>query len=109
MSNYRQSAVAGDSWVRAVRVVAENPSEGTPAISFIEERILNLSGQKITQSVGNVSEPFTLENAMEQFNLLNPETGVVLGTAVYQDVYVMLHSLYRHIAAKRDVANPPTP
>lgn len=109
MSNYKQSTVTGDSWVRAVRVVVENPSEGTPAISSIEERILNLPGQKITQSAGNVSEPFTPENAMEQFNLLNPETGAVIGTAKYQDVYVLLHSLYLHVAAKRDAANQPVP
>lgn len=109
MPNYKQSDISGQSWQRAVRVVVENPSEGTPAITFIEERIINLPGQKITQSAGNVSEPFTPENAMEQFNLLNPETGVVIGAAAYQDVYVMLHSLYLHIAAKRDAANQPVP
>lgn len=104
MPNYKESVVVGDSWVRARRVVVENPIDETPAISFIEEQIINLPEQAITQSAGNVSEPFTPDNAQEQFSLLNPETGEVVGTATYQDVYVALHSLYYHVAAKRDAA-----
>lgn len=105
MSNYKQSTVTGDSWVRAKRVVVENPLNGTPAISFIEERVINLPDQVITQSAGNVAEPFTPENALEEFPLRHPETGVLIGSLTYQDVYVMLHNLYMHVAAKRDAAN----
>lgn len=101
--NYKQSAVTGETWQRAVRVVVENPYEGgVPAVTFVEEQLINLPGEVITRASGSVSEPFTPANAGEVFNLVHPETGAVLGTATYQDVYVMLHSLYLHVAAKRD-------
>lgn len=109
MSNYKQSPVTGESWQRAVRVVIENPVDGTPAISFIEEQVINLPGEKITRPAGNVAEPFMPENYLEQFNVINPETGEVIRTATYQEVYVVLHSLYLHVAAKRDLANQPAP
>lgn len=109
MSNYKQSTVTGDSWVRATRVVIENGIGGTPAVSFIEEQVINLPGEVITRSAGNIAEPFTVENAAEAFDLLHPETGAVIGSATYQDVYVMLHSLYMHVATKRDAANQPAP
>lgn len=103
MADYKQTSIAGDSWVRSNRVVVENGRGGTPAITFAEERIINTASGEFAQNIGSVSEPFTNDNAIESFNLLNPETGAVIGSATYQEVYVMLHSLYMHIATKRDL------
>lgn len=98
--NYQQNAIAGEAWTRAVRVVIENPLDQTPTVNFVEERIINLPDQQLRTLTGNVVEPF-LDSA-ESFEIPDPETGAVMGSATYQDVYVVLHALYRHCAAKRD-------
>lgn len=104
MSNYKQSTVTGDSWVRAKRVVIENSLDGTPAITFIEEQVISTAqGIAPIKEVGCVCEPFDATNALEEFPVYHPETGVFLGSSTYQDAYVMLHNLYMHVAAKRDV------
>lgn len=78
----------------------------------MEEQVVNLEGESIQRQRGGVQEPFTAENAGEEFQLINPETGEQLGaTASYQETYVMMHSLYLHLATKRDAlqANLQTP
>lgn len=107
MSNYKQSTVTGESWVRAKRAVIENNLGGTPAVTFIEEQVISTAqGIAPIKEVGCVCEPFDATNALEEFPLYHPETGVLVGSATYQDVYVMLHNLYLHVAAKRDVNSP---
>lgn len=105
MSNYKQSEITGESWQRAARVVIENPRNGVPAITFIEEKVI-VNGEEIIVPAGSVSEPFLPENYLEEFPLYHPETGEIVGSATYQDVYVILHNLYLHVAAKRDGAQP---
>lgn len=106
MSNYQQTSITGESWIRAVRVVLENPLIGTPAATFVEERAINLGSETLVRPHGNLVEPFIASgdgaNLTETFDLLNPDTGAVIGSATYQEVYAMLHSLYYHVAAKRD-------
>lgn len=109
--NYRQTSVTGESWVRATRIVIENPRKGVPAATFIEEQVVNVGDDEVARPVGNVSEPFIVSgeeaNLMESFDLLHPETGEVVGSATYLDIHVMLHSLYYHVAAKRDAGPAP--
>ena len=107
MSNYKQTSVTGESWIRANRVVVENPFGGAPSIGFAEERVFNIGGESVTQPSGNVGTYFTPFNANNEFNILNPETGEVVGVAKYSDVYVMLHSLYIHLATIRDASETP--
>lgn len=107
MSNYAESPVTGTQWLRAARVVVENPRDGTPAVTFIEERALQLGSEVILTPAGSVIEPFILSgdgaNAAEEFALRNPIDGSLLGaTATYGDLQVLLFSLYYHVAAKRD-------
>jgi hypothetical protein len=37
---------------------------------------------------------------MEQFTLVNPETGDAIGTATLMDVYVLMYSLFMHLENK---------
>lgn len=106
MSNYRQSSVAGEVWTRANRVVIENPygSNTSPSVTFAEEKIVSIGGETIARPDGGIVEAFMPDNYSEAFDLLNPETGDVVGSMTYQQVYVALHSLYMHCAAKRDAA-----
>ena len=105
MPDYKETTVAGTAYTRANQVVIANPSVGTKAISFYEEQVINLENEQIIRQQGGVQEPFTADNANEEFDLINPLDGTPIGmTMEYKDVHVALHSLYYHIAAKRDAA-----
>lgn len=107
MADYQYSEVAGAVWTRCHRVVIENPplGEGTPAVTFMESRVVEAAGERIVRDAGCVVEPFTTENAGEVFTVRHPETGDVIGTKTYAEIYAELHSLYLHIATKRDTTN----
>ena len=105
MPDYKETTVAGTAYTRAHQVVIANPSVGTKAISFYEEQVINLADEQIIRQQGGVQEPFTADNANEEFALINPIDGTPIGmTMEYKDVHVALHSLYYHVAAKRDAA-----
>lgn len=105
MPDYKETTVAGTAYTRAHQVVIANPSVGTKAISFYEEQVINLADEQIIRQQGGVQEPFTADNANEEFALVNPIDGTPIGmTMEYKDVHVALHSLYYHVAAKRDAA-----
>lgn len=110
MQNYQETDVVGTAWVRARRVVIENPRGGVPAATFIEERVVNIAGgDEIVQQLGSVVEPFIATgddaNADEQFPVRNPQTGEQTGTMTYAQAHAVLHSLYYHVAGKRDALN----
>lgn len=105
MPDYKETTLAGTAYTRAHQVVVANPSVGTKAISFYEEQVINLADEQIIRQQGGVQEPFTADNANEEFALVNPIDGTPLGmTMEYKDVHVALHSLYYHVAAKRDAS-----
>lgn len=100
MPNYREGLIGG--YQRAKRVEITNPLNQIPSITFYEELVIT-GRENVTTIVSDVS---TLTEAMTdpavQFDLVNPETGAVIGSAAYQDIYVILYSLYMALAAKRD-------
>ena len=103
MSNYKETTLAGTSYVRADRVTINNGLE-SKGITFNEVELINLSnGETMTKSYGSVSESFSADNALTEFDLINPETGATLGTTMtYQDLYVAVYSLYFKLALERD-------
>lgn len=102
MPNYKETTISGSSYIRAHRVIINNPYQGIPTISFQEEEVLNVNGQVIQQQKESVNESLTDPSA--SFPLVDPTTGDSLGEATYGQIYVLLHSLYLHLAAKRDAA-----
>lgn len=103
MANYKQTTVTGDvqDYQRANKVVIANELNAVPEITFLEQIITTLpDGRKIT--TGKDKCGATLADPAETFNLLNPETDAVIGSANYLEVYILLYSLYRHVADKRD-------
>ena len=104
--NYKESQITGQQWTRCFDVRCRNPYEGAKEIEFSEEVAINLGDKVITQPTGSrITELLSEANANALFDLLNPETGESFGTASYTQCYVMLHSMYMHLANKRD--NPP--
>ena len=101
--NYKQTTVSGESWVRANRVVIENPLNSIPSISFVEEKAINIGDETIKKLVSNVGAEMT--DPAKTFQLVNPATGLPTGTtATYGDIYVMIHSLYMDLVNQRDAA-----
>lgn len=107
MANYKETTVAGSSYVRASGVTITN-GEANKNIYFDEEKVINLGdGDVIRKPAGRVGSPFSIENAGTAFPLLNPETGdpIVDGAQMtYEGVYAALYSLYIHLAKERDAA-----
>lgn len=108
MAEYKETPITGRRRMRSYRVVANNPANGARSIQFDEEYLTELNdGRFINEPAGSLRRPF--DNPTGKFNLVHPETGVTLGEATYLDVYVLLHSLYMHLAVERDNTQGPTP
>lgn len=118
--NYQQANVAGQAWVRCSHVTLDNPLNAPRSARFAEERVVTIGGDEVIKPLGTLTEylvtasapatpttPAVQANAGEQFNLLDPETGAVIGSATYAQFYAMAASLYLHVAAKRDAAAAP--
>ncbi len=105
MTDYKQTTLAGTAYTRANAVTVANPLTGVKAINFFEEQVVNLGDEVMLRPQGGFQEPFTDDNAGTEFPLLNPQDSTPLGaTATYTELYVMLHSLYLHLAKRRDEA-----
>ena len=108
MPKYNESTVAGESWKRAFQILIENFYGGVPKIRFSEEEIfVTTDGRKAGSFNGEgIEEYFTNENSLTQFQLRNPETEEYIDQyATYRDLYVLIHSLYFHLANIRDINN----
>lgn len=113
MPDYNEQAGEFSSWVRCKYIGINNPrpSLGEPSVTFVEEKVIVADGEEIQRPLGNLVEPFTPANAGEAFDLVHPETGAVIDSMTYQELYVALASAYLHVATKRDQAQaaPPVP
>lgn len=105
MANYQQTDLSGSAYTRSNSVNIANPLDGVKAISFMEEQVVNLGTEQLIRPQGGVQEPFTPENIKEAFELLNPIDSKPIGQKMtYEQLYVAIHSLYFHVAKKRDKA-----
>jgi hypothetical protein len=105
MPNYKEANVNGTMYTRANRVVLQNELDAPKSITFSEQEIITLPDTtRITRPARGVGVVLDDKNIAKSFDLLHPETGAVLGTVSYQDVYVLMHSLYYHLAHERDSA-----
>jgi hypothetical protein len=105
---YRERNLSGTSYVRLINAGVEVPIDGQPAVTFQEAEVLTFGAERIVRPAGNFSADLG-GRANDQFNLINPNTGAVLGTARVRDVYIHLYSLHLYLAGLRDAGtlNPP--
>jgi hypothetical protein len=103
MANYKQATLAAQTWQRAKQVTITNTYDAVPTIAFQEEQVIDINGKLTLQDIGVITKDLSTPTA--SFKLVSPVDGSVLGTATYQDVYVMLSSLYLDLATKRDLAS----
>jgi len=113
VAKYKESTLTGDSWVRAHQIICGNPLDDVPSIAFLEEEVFNLSTGDVIRknsTAPQMNERFTEDNAGHEFFLVNPVTGEpTTATATYQDLYVILYSIYLHLAEVRDRGPKPYP
>lgn len=103
-------------YTRASTIVVNNPmpQDGIPPdIRFYEQDVLVDPDGTMLPVVTDRMDPnggvgVTLQTELRDtpFDLVHPETGAVVGTAKYQDLELMLYSLYFHAAAERDARGP---
>jgi hypothetical protein len=99
-------------YVRVSDIMINNPHENSglaPSIRFNEEyAVLDPNGEVHPQGYsGHCIKEMAREDAATEFNLLDPNTGTVLGKATFGELQLMLFSLYFHVAEERD--NAPLP
>ncbi len=104
MANYKERALSGTQYTRCERVILEAPKGGVPSATFVEEDVIPAASGEIKVQVGLLPEAMTDPN--ETFDLKNPVDDSIVGQATYAQVYAMVYSLHRHVAAKRDAGNP---
>ena len=105
-ANYKEKSltITGTSYVRANRVVVENGLT-SKSITFQEEELtLMNSGETSSKGAGSLSEPFTVDNASTEIQLMDPTTGLEIPNAKmkYEELYTGLYSLYMKLAKERD-------
>lgn len=100
MANYKEQTASAVKWQRANQVTVSNPFGQVPNIVFYEEEVVQIDGNVIKRDAGTISESFF--DPTKTFDLIHPETGAVMGTATYQDLYILLSSLYFALATARD-------
>jgi hypothetical protein len=104
MADYKEQLVTGEikKWQRSHKAIISNPYNGVPFIVFHEEEKTILpNGETISKEL-----PASLKESLidpdKTFDLLHPVTDQVIGTAKYQDIYIVLYSLYKMLAIQRD-------
>lgn len=110
-ANYKQTNATGSMWTRCKNVYVNNPYGGVPTVVLNEESAISIGDTVITQPGRVINGSFT---PTASFDLLNPDTGDVIGTATHMEVYVLLHSLWLSMAKAQDeiesiINTPPTP
>lgn len=107
-NDYQQTSVSGTSYQRGRSLYFENQKDRPPSVLIREERVINLVDREIIESAGEIRVDVT--DLSTEFELRNPVNNELLNqTATYQELYVLLYSLYWHLAEARDAALAATP
>ena len=104
--DYRATNIEGTRYVRANEIVINNSYGHVPSILFNEEVVLRVGGQVLRQpyTAPLPAKPL-IENFADvqgRFDLLDPDSGDVIGSACNADIRTLLYSKYRHLAMLRD-------
>lgn len=112
--NYKETTLAGVSWVRCKLITITNPLAGTspldgqsyvPMADFYEEKVISIDGVQTKVDSGSCQKVFDAASAIQ---ILNPLTGEATGgTITHAELYTILFSLYLQTATERDqISNP---
>jgi len=101
MSNYKETRVVGQEYIRCSEIKIVNPYQKTPSVSFGEERATLLSDRTILDRAGELTISFDPSKVIK---IINPITGLDTGTTItYGEIYSLLYSAYMDAALQRDL------
>ena len=115
--NYKQTELAGTSWVRCHGITVTNPLAGAeehdrhgqpigPTAFFTEEKVVTMDGADLRIPTGHCSKAFSPEALIP---MIDPATGEATGeTVTHGALYQILYSLYIQTALERDAAALPS-
>lgn len=101
--NYKEEITNGNitSWRRSHRLTISNPYNQAPKIVFDEEdRTAIPDGRSMVTNNTSIEADFDPDKT---FKIINPMTGEEIGESNYQNLYVLLFSLYISLANERDL------
>lgn len=101
-NDYRQTDVAGTSYVRGRSMYFENPKGCVPSVLIRLEEVINLADRQMTRDAGEIIKSF--DDMTVEFPLRDPATNDVIEgqTATYGQVFALLFSAFWHLAEERD-------
>lgn len=103
MGPYKPFTFEGDGYTRARQIVADNPLNGVPSVTFREQKVFDVAGgESIAQETGEFRVEMLPESVATTFPLLDVNGDPTGGTATFADVYATLYSLYVFLADQRD-------
>jgi len=106
-NNYRQTEVAGESWVRAKRIVIEHPLSDAIRVKFVEEKVVVLGESHLAQDEGILELTLDQKDMGEVIDVIDPITREPLGQQVtFGALYAAIFSAYLQAAEKRDNPEP---
>jgi len=107
MSNYKQTTVAGESWVRAKRIVIENPLSEDSTVKFIEEKVVVLEDGTVSTPCGALSISVDSNNMTEEVEIIDPISNEPAGTSIsFGEIHAIIFSTYMKLANERDAPPP---
>lgn len=103
-ADYHSEPVTGKRWLRAYRVIINNPYLGQPTVAIDEEQVTEVGDARSARFNETLGAAVDLAAVID---LIDPVTGAPLGAQMtHAQVYVALYSLYRALGATRDAATP---
>ena len=109
-ANYKQTNATGSMWTRCKQIHINNPLGQMPSVQMAEEDAVSIGDKVMTQPGRVINGSFSPQTV---FDLVNPDTGDVIGQSSHMQVYVILHSLWLSMAKAQDaihdmINTPPT-
>lgn len=76
---------------------------GDPSINFQEVQVTEVDGNRVgIRDTREVYKEVTAGNGATQFDIINENTGAVLGQVTYAQMRHILYGLYVHVASEMD-------
>jgi hypothetical protein len=104
---YKEKNITGKEYKRAASIIIDNRISDYPVVTFVEETALVIDDKTIQTPCENLVKKITDLN--QSIPLLHPETGNVIGSVTFAEIYTALYSAYIFYALERDARLNPNP
>lgn len=107
MFDLYQKKLIGDvtTYVRPYQTISFGPLNGPNTMTISEELVTVLPDASTTNvPLGTADLLGVITDPNQSFNVVDPTTGVVIGTKTFAQLKVEMYSLYLYLAAIRDQA-----